>query len=175
MKYDNTLQVMYRFLFIFYLGLLVFYASTGYSSNGEFGYFVCIALFVFCLIFLTFIFIKYKHVFHYTYFLEDKVEQKFLLDIKQIAYKDVRYIYLIGNCAFLAKEKEVFIENRKYSLRESREIISKLKHNVVISLDNYRGGNNNAKSLIFLQAKCANSRFIKVGELPKHIENVFDI
>ena len=50
MKYDNTLPVMYRFLFIFYLGLLVFYAATGYSSNGEFGYFVYIALFVFCLI-----------------------------------------------------------------------------------------------------------------------------
>ena len=74
MKYDNTLQVMYRFLFIFYLGLLVFYAATGYSPDEELGYFVCIALFVFCLIFLTFIFIKYKHIFHYTYFLEDKVK-----------------------------------------------------------------------------------------------------
>ena len=97
------------------------------------------------------------------------------LKIQRVIWHLWEYIYLIGNCAFLAKEKEVFIENRDYSLRESRDIIKKLKHNVVISLVNYRGGNNNAKSLIILQAKCVNARFIKVGELPKHIENIFDI
>ena len=66
---------------------------------------------------------------YFTYFKEDKVEQKFFASKKEIAYKDVKYIYLIDDCAILTCDKELEIEKQIYSVAEKRKIKRKLRHN----------------------------------------------
>ena len=171
MKYNNNLQKKLIFCSIIYHIMTIFIILFGNIREEElYGYIILIIVFTTSLVLLDLLFVIHKHMWYFTYFKDDKVEQKFMFSKKEIAYKDIKYIYLIDDCAVLTYEKVLELENVKLSVSEKRKLKRKLKNYVYFLLTAYRGGSDNALCLLTLESKCENAKVIKVGNLSKRIE-----
>ena len=170
MKYDNMAmkaRVIYVFTHLICIICIFLDLFLNEFSNKSFEFLLMI---VFVIFFCNCWFFGFKNFLFKTIVLEERVEQFFLNNKKEILFSEIKCIYFIESLLILSKRYYQIPQKGKYNFLDRRKILKLLKSEIIIWIDL----SNKFLPQIICQ-KCSCAQVLKLGKISKYIEKEFDI